>query len=50
MYEYLLVETIKIYGFGIKFKLADYLNESHGDVTIYLLPSNDSLKYSINSI
>ena len=50
MYEYLLIGTIKLNGLGLRFKLANYLNESDGDVTIYLLPSNDSLKYTINFV
>lgn len=46
MYNSQLIGTIKISGLSLEFKLAHYLqNFDDSTVTIYLLPSNDSMKF-----
>ncbi|KAM3140426.1 hypothetical protein pb186bvf_007406 [Paramecium bursaria] len=49
MYNSQLIGTVKISGLSLEFKLANYLQSfDDSTVTIYLLPSNDSMKFQIN--
>ena len=44
-----MIGTVKIIGLSLEFKLANYLEHfDDSTVTIYLLPSNDSMKFLIN--